>query len=151
MSFFGRLFGAPEAVDRAMGAAERLLDDAFYTGEEKAKDKAAAVQRAQEVTLRWVESTEGSRLARRVLAFAITFTWLGMKMLSWLFGFLAVWAGKRHDQLIESANLAQANATEMTAAVMLILGFYFAAPYMGDLAKGALQKFSAANSAPSEK
>jgi len=29
----------------------------------------------------------------------------------------------------------------MTGAVMLILSFYFAAPYMGDVVKGALDRF----------
>jgi hypothetical protein len=141
-SLLGNLFGAPKAVEQAMGVAKELLDDAWYTGEEKAADRAEARREAQGLIVDWLRATTGSRLARRVIAFAITGTWLAMKWISWLFSFAAVWAGQRRDQLLQSSHLAEAQAAEMTAAVMLILGFYFAAPYMGELARGALQKFS---------
>ena len=32
-------------------------------------------------------------------------------------------------------------AHEMNGAMMLILGFYFAAPYMGSIVEGAMKKF----------
>lgn len=144
-SLVGNLFGTPTAVRDAMGTARELLDDAWYTDAEKAENKATERKHAQGFIIEWLQATTGSRLARRVLAIAITGTWLSMKWLSWFFSFLAIWAGKRREQLIESSDLAEAHAVEMTAAVMLILGFYFAAPYMGDIAKSAIQKFGQSN------
>ena len=54
----------------------------------------------------------------------------------------AIWVSDgAAGKLADSTVILDGRIDTMTPAVMLILGFYFAAPYMGDLAKGALQKF----------
>lgn len=141
MSFIGKLFGSDKALEKVVDTASGLLDEAFYTKEEKAADKAAARDKAQGMVVEWLQASTGSRLARRVIAFAITFTWLGMFWMASMLSFLEIWAGKRADKLAASSALVDGRADAMTSAVMLILGFYFAAPYMGDLARGALEKF----------
>lgn len=155
MSFLGKLFGADEALEKVIDTADKvvgmtgnLIDEAFDTDQEKAERKAAAAARAQSMVVEWVEASTGSRLARRVIAFAITGVWLGLKMFALGVSTLAVWANKETtvERLGETATLAQAGYTDMTPAVMLILGFYFAAPYMGDLAHAALEKFGKSNS-----
>jgi hypothetical protein len=54
---------------------------------------------------------------------------------------VAIWVANS-DKLIESANIIGGYAEKMNGAVMLILGFYFAAPYMGKMVDGAMAKFS---------
>ena len=73
-----------------------------------------------------------------------------MFLFATLMSFLAIWVdpaipadgGASTAQLMQaSAALIDGRTERMTGAVMLILGFYFAAPYMGDLAQGALERF----------
>jgi hypothetical protein len=46
------------------------------------------------------------------------------------------------EKFVTSADVIGGYAENMNGAMMLILGFYFAAPYMGDMTKSALNKFS---------
>ena len=68
-AFFGRLFGTDEALNKVMDTGRELLDDAFYTDQEEAQDRAAARSEARAMVVEWTSSTTGSRLARRGLAF----------------------------------------------------------------------------------
>jgi len=143
MSFLGKIFGSDDALAKVVDTATGLLDEAFYTDQEEAADKAAARTEAQGMVIEWVASTTGSRLARRVIAFMITSTWLGMKVGAAFLSMVAIWAGDdRAYQLTATAAIAAAEASDMTSAMMLILGFYFALPYVGDISQAALQKFS---------
>ena len=64
-----------------------------------------------------------------------------MYWLTALSAIAAIWLEDKADQLQASGLILDAAADVMISPVMLILGFYFAAPYMGDLAAGALKKF----------
>ena len=44
-------------------------------------------------------------------------------------------------KLIAASAVINESAQQMNGAVMLILGFYFAAPHMGDIAKVDMQRF----------
>ena len=142
MSFLGKLFGSDRGLEKVVDTASGLLDEAFYTDQEEATDKAAARSEAQGLVIKWMEASTGSRLARRVIAFAITGTWLAMYWMTAMSAIAAIWLEDKADQLNASGLVMDAAADVMISPVMLILGFYFAAPYMGDLAKGALQRFS---------
>jgi hypothetical protein len=142
MSFLGKLFGSDAALEKVVDTASGLLDEAFYTDQEEAEDKAAARSEAQGLVIKWMEASTGSRLARRVIAFAITGTWLAMYWMTAMSAIAAIWLEDKADRLNQSGLVMDAAADVMISPVMLILGFYFAAPYMGDLAKGALQRFS---------
>ena len=141
MSFLGKLFGSDKALDKVIDTASSLLDEAFYTDQEEAVDKASARTEAQAMVIKWMEASTGSRLARRVIAFAITGTWLSMYWLTAMTAIAGVWATDKAEKLKASGLIMDAAADVMISPVMLILGFYFAAPYMGDLAKGALARF----------
>jgi hypothetical protein len=149
VSFIGKLFGSDKALEKGVDTATGLLDEAFYTDQEEAADKAAARDRAQGMVVEWIEASTGSRLARRAIALAITGTWLSMFIFATILSFAAIWVstdvpdgGASTAQLMQaSAALIDGRTERMTGAVMLILGFYFAAPYMGDLAEGALKRF----------
>lgn len=142
MSLLGKLFGSSKAtgdiIDRTFG----LIDKSFYTKQEQGEALMKAEADARQMTIKWLESTSGSRLARRVIAFAITGVWLFMFLAATVSSLVAIWVtDDAAAKLADSTAILDGRIDTMTPAVMLILGFYFAAPYMGDLAKGALQKF----------
>jgi hypothetical protein len=141
VSFLGKLFGSDKALEKVVDTGKELLDEAFYTEQEEAADRSAARDKAQGMVIEWIEASTGSRLARRAIALGITGTWLFMYILSTLMAFLAVWIDGSAEQLIASASLIDDKADTIVSAVMVILGFYFAAPFMGDMAKGALERF----------
>ena len=144
---FGKLFGSDSAIDKTIDTAGRLLDEAFYTKEEAAIDRAEARKQAQGLVVEWLQATTGSRLARRMIAVSITSTWLFLFLLSSAFSVIAVFLSQtKATVLIAATSALDIRIDQMTPAVMLILGFYFAAPYMGDIAKGALEKFGNKNS-----
>ena len=135
MSILGNLFGTEKALTEVVGVARGLLDEAFYTDQEEAADRAVARERGQEMIIRWVEASKGSNLARRYIALAVTFMWLAMYGLAAVMDLAGVWYTSRAAQLTSSADLIGGRADALTSAVMLILGYYFAAPFMGDIAK----------------
>jgi hypothetical protein len=143
MSFIGKLFGSDQALGKIVDTAKDLVDESFYTDQEQAEDKAKAGEAARGMVIDWVAASTGSRLARRFIAFSITGTWLAMYWLSTTLSIAAVWAEDELSlsQLQQSSAIADAAGQQMVSAVMLILGFYFAAPYMGDIASVALKKF----------
>ena len=141
MSFLGKLFGSDDALSKVVDTAKDLIDESFYTDQEEAADKALAADKARGMVIDWVAASTGSRLARRLIAFSITGTWLAMYWLTALSAIAAIWLEDKADQLQASGLILDAAADVMISPVMLILGFYFAAPYMGDLAAGALKKF----------
>jgi|TARA_B110000908_G_C10165142_1_gene407987 hypothetical protein len=143
MSFIGKLFGSDQALGKIVDTAKDLVDESFYTDQEEAEDKAKAGEAARGMVIDWVAASTGSRLARRLIAFSITGTWLAMYWLSTTLSIAAVWAEDELSlsQLQQSSVIADAAGQQMVSAVMLILGFYFAAPYMGDIASVALKKF----------
>lgn len=147
MSFLGRLFGSTEATKEAVGAVKDGLDALWYTDEEKATDKAKDVTEARKVLLEWVKNSQGQNLSRRVLAFMITTSWLLFKLIGTCMSVASIWVGSEmKGDLNEAVELVNDFSSDMTPAVMLILGFYFAGPYMGKMAEGALKRFGDKNS-----
>ena len=146
MSFLGRLFGSDKALERVVDTATGLLDEAFYTKEEQAADRAVAREKAQGLVIEWMKASTGSRMARRVIAFGITGTWLLMYWFTAVLAVAGVWSPEMAVQLAASAEILDAAGDVMVSPVMLILGFYFAGPYMGNLAEGALKRFGAQSS-----
>jgi len=142
MSLLGNLFGSGDAAGNIIDKTFGLIDKSFYTKQEQGEALMQAEADARQMTIKWLESTSGSRLARRVIAFAITGVWLLMFLSATASSLISIWVGDvAADKLADSTAILDGRIETMTPAVMLILGFYFAAPYMGDLAKGALQKF----------
>lgn len=149
MSFCGRLFGSAESTQEAVRAVRDGLDAIWHTAEEKAHERAADVTEARKVLLEWVKNSQGQNLARRVIAFAITGTWLLLKFVGVALAVAGVWVAdgvaSTFEKVQQSVDIIGAFASDMTPAVMLILGFYFAAPHMGRVAEAALQKFGERN------
>ena len=140
MSFWGRIFGTSDAVASVVDGVKNGLDALVYTDEEKATDAAKDRSEARSMLVGWMQATQGQNLARRLIALVVTAVWLAQYAASMLLSVIAVWVTEP-DRLKQSAVLISSSATQMNGAMMLILGFYFAAPHMGDIARAALNKF----------
>lgn len=142
MSLWKQLFPSAGAVTDVINVGKELVDEAFYTKQEASESEQAARTEGRQFLIRWLETTSASRVARRVIAFATTFTWLGMYVFASILDFAAIWAGKLQLQLLESASLIDLRADEMLPVVGLVYGFYYAAPHIGELSKGLLSRFT---------
>lgn len=143
MSLLGKLLGTDKATQTVIERGFELVDKSFYTKQEQGEAALRAEAEARGMIVEWLRSTSGSRLARRILAFMITGTWLFLFLSATGMSFASIWVDDSLTgaRLTASATMIDGRIETMTSAVMLILGFYFAAPYMGDIAKGALEKF----------
>ena len=140
MSWFGKLFGTDEATKEVIGAVKDGVDALWYTDEEKAQDYAAAKVEGHKFIIDWLKSTTGSRVARRVIALTVTGLWTTQFVIAQILSVVLIWVDdpKPYDASVVAI---QSNMDQTTGAMMLVLGFYFAAPHMGELAKAALVKF----------
>lgn len=143
MSLFGKIFGSDKALDKVVDTAGKLVDEAFYTKEEKALDLAKAQTEARGMIVEWMRATEGQRLSRRLIALSITGMWLFMFMIAAALDVAAIWVSQETAiQVVASSASLDERTGIMSTAVTIILGFYFSAPFMGDISKAALEKFS---------
>lgn len=139
---FSKLFASDKVVDSGIS----LIDKAFYTDEEKAEDKRRASDRKDQLLIDWIEASKGSNIARRFIAVLVTFLWVFLFVFGWAVSQYAIWSEKLTIEKLKLIQEANAPYLEQaTGAMMLVLGFYFAAPFMGDIAKGALSRFSGKN------
>ena len=143
MSFLGRLFGTEKAMEKSVDGLVNGLDKLIYTEEEKSEALAADRSEARKTIIGWMSATQGQNLSRRILALSISAVWLSQYLMSWAMDTAVIWVEDPEliKQIIASSDVIGSRAEKMNGAMMLILGFYFAAPYMGDLVKGAMNKF----------
>ena len=139
-SWVGKLFGSDKAAEKLIDTVSSGIDKAFYTSEEKAEDRAIARREGHAFIIEWLKSTTGSRLARRVIALIVTCMWTLQYLTAQLLLIIAVWSDTP-EPYRDSARIIGENIDQSTGAMMLILGFYFAAPHMGAIAEAALNKF----------
>lgn len=146
MSIWGKIFGTEKALSGIVDGVTRGLDALVYTDEEKAGDAARSRSEARAMVVNWMAATQGQNLARRLIALSITGVWLSMYLLSVASSMVAIFINSGGVVTAEKVNavgsIAKGAASEMDAAVMLILAFYFAAPHMGDIAKAVTSRFS---------
>ncbi|MCK4792229.1 MAG: hypothetical protein KAV87_51340 [Desulfobacteraceae bacterium] len=143
LGIVGKIFGSDKALSAVVNGVSNGLDKLVYTSEEKADDAAKDRADARAMVITWMESTKGQNIARRLIALAIVSVWLFQYMACMALSVAAIWVNPAMNAaLISSARIIGTFAERMNGAVMLILGFYFAAPYMGSLVKGAMDKFA---------
>jgi len=140
MGLFGKLFGTEKALSGIVKGVTSGLDALVYTDEEKAKDAAQSRTEARQMVVKWMESTQGQNLARRLIALSITFVWLSLWLMSVFASMLTIFISSHADNILALGQIAKGAAAEMNPAVMLILAFYFAAPHMGELSKAFIAK-----------
>lgn len=138
--FIGRLFGSPDAINTGIKAVTSGLDALVYTKEEQAADQAKSITEARGMLIDWIKSSQGSNLARRIIALSVTFSWLLMYIVSMGLNVASVFTSNATD-LQAAAGIIGDYADGMNGAVMMVLLYYFAAPHMGQGIQAALDKF----------
>lgn len=136
----GKIFGTEKALTAIIDNVSSGLDKLIYTKEEKAEDAAKDRAAARAMVINWMESTKGQNLARRSIALCIVSVWLLQYLSCMALSVAGIWASSP-EKIIASAQVVGTFAEKMNGAVMLILGFYFAAPYMGSIVGKAMDKF----------
>ena len=144
MGFFGRLFGTEAAAEKLVETTAAGLDKLFYTGEEKVEDAMEMRKWAGKMFIEWQKNTQGQNLSRRILALSIAGTWLFQYWASMMINIASAFISDPGliDSLQQASMAVSNNADSMTGAMMLLLGFYFAAPHMDKLVSAAMEKFS---------
>ena len=140
LSLFGKIFGTEKALSDVVKSASSAMDALVYTDEEKAQDAAKERAEGRQMVVAWMQSTQGQNIARRLIAVTITGMWALSKLVAFGLAVGSAWSNENAERYLTSAELAGEMVSDMDPAVMLILGFYFAAPYMGEIAKTALDK-----------
>ena len=143
MNILSRILGTDKALNSVIKGVSKGLDKLAYTDQEKEEHALKDRAEARAMVVKWMESTQGQNLARRVIALAITSIWILQYIISMLLHLIAVWVD--NYKLQESADVIGSYAENMNGAMMLILAFYFAAPHMGQIVTGALNKFGQTN------
>ena len=144
-SWLGRLFGSEKTTNTLIETASSGLDKMFYTDEEKAEDMAKDRSEARKMVINWLANTQGQNLARRLIALSITFAWLLIKVSGVGVSIAGVWSDLDQDKVAATNEIIHNFSSDMTGAVMLILGFYFASPYMGKIVDTAMGSFARRN------
>ena len=139
-SAIGKIFGTDKAAKALIDNTSSAIDKLFYTDQEKAEDKANSASEARNMVIKWMAATSGQNLARRILALMISSVWLLQYVAMMSLSVAAVWV-EQSEKLTESATVIGEYAKNMNGAMMLILAFYFSAPYMDKIASGVLNKF----------
>tara|TARA_R110000823_G_scaffold142317_5_gene272138 strand:- start:978 stop:1436 length:459 start_codon:yes stop_codon:yes gene_type:complete len=150
INLFKRIFGSPEIINESLSLIRDAGDVIWYTEEEKAQDAARRGAQTDKLLIDWMESSKGQNLARRMLAVMLASVWMLMFLLSTLGDMIAPFLALHSDPAFmdawrESSDAIDGRTEQMTGAMMLILGFYFAAPHLGKVIDGAMNKFSGVN------
>lgn len=140
-TWIGKLFGSDKAATSLIDNLSSGLDKLHYGDQEKAEDKANSVTEARQVLLKWLESTSGSNLARRFIAITVTCIWSLQYVVSMILLGLVPWLPEYSVAMNTSAMSLQSSGEAISGAMMLILGFYFAAPHLGSIVDRAMGKF----------
>lgn len=152
--FIGKLLGSDKAATALVDNVSSGLDKMFYTDEEKATDGAKDRSEARGMFIKWMESTQGSNLARRVIALTVTFIWALQYIVSMIMFAIAPWISgvpegegmeSYTSMLLASATSISSNGEAVTGAMMITLAYYFAAPHMGKIVDSAMSKFGNKN------
>jgi len=139
----GKLFGTEKAIQSVVDNVSTGLDKLILTDEEKSDAVAADRSEARRMLIRWMEGTQGQNLARRILALGIASVWLSQYVLIGVMSVIAPWTETATgEKLAASVSALTMSADQMTGAMMLLLGFYFAAPHLSSIIGPAMAKFS---------
>jgi hypothetical protein len=146
------MFGSAKAGEALIENVSSGIDKLWYTSEEKAEDAAQAKREGMAVYMKWLESTSGSRIARRLIALVVTGIWAVEHVMSVLFETMAVFTNDAgvltSAKFIEASNSLSSHANDNNALVGVVLLFYFGGPAAIDGVKGLVGKWANKGDAP---
>lgn len=119
MNVIGKIFGSDKIIDNLSKGADKV----FFTKEEKA-----------ESWINTLKAYEPFKIAQRLLALMITFTYLFGWILSMAFFVSSYWFD---DAMKVATMIADYNNSTLNLTFSIIVGFYFA----GGAAEGVLNRF----------
>lgn len=144
-SFLGRMFGSSDAGTQLITNAAEGIDKLFYTDEEKAEDARTAKREVMGTYMAWLDSTTGSRIARRFLAVGCFSIWAMEHMTAVIMRVLSNWFGDMPDgdnKLAMSADFLTVTASDMQTLVGIVFAFYFGGPVLVDASANMLKKWT---------
>ena len=146
--WLGKIFGTERALESVVDSVSSGLDKLNFSDQEKAEFN----KKMSCVVVDWVSSSSGQNRTRRFLAISITFVWLLQYIFAMVSSAVAPWIDPSSSLLLmKSVGAVGSYADGMTGAMMLILGFYFAAPHIGSFVGAAMDKFSKTKTGTQEK
>lgn len=135
MGFFARLFGTEQALSQIVTGATSALDALAYTDEERAQDAAVERKEARKYVVEWMQATKGQNLTRRFIALLIVGMYGLMSIAAVGMSIAAVWVEPgAAAQLHASAAILKEQLLATWDIVLLVIGFYFAAPHLDKFA-----------------
>ena len=140
MGLMSRIFGSEKALSATISGVTKGLDALVYTDEEKAQAAAEERTAARQMVVGWMERTQGQNLARRFIALIVTGIWAIQYVAAMALDVVAIWSTDK--RFSSSADSIRDGGESVTGAMMLVLGFYFAAPHLDKVVGGAMQRFN---------
>lgn len=140
-NWLAKTFASDKAVEKSLDLLGRAGDKLFYTAEEKEDNKMSMIKHKDKLLTDWIEASKGSNIARRFLAFLVAGIWAFLFLFSWLTSVVTVFYSTEKERLEMLNTINAPFLDKSTGAMMLVLGFYFAAPYMGDMVSNVLNRF----------
>jgi hypothetical protein len=150
--FIAKMFGSQKAGEKIIEGVSNGIDKLWYTDEEKAGDAAQAKREGMAVYMKWLESTSGSRIARRLLAVGAFSIWAIEHITAVIMRVLSNWFGDATvlvdgvqttvNKLSLSADFLTATALDMQTLVAVVFAFYFGGPVLVDASANMLKKWA---------
>jgi len=116
MGFFSAIFGNNNIVKKGID----LIDEAFYTDEEKAEDKMKLLEKKSEIKIEQLKAYHPYKITQRFIALSFIFVFLFIM----LNGIIAQLYGIVDIQNVKNA-LKFANEMWLGEIVLIIITFYF--------------------------
>jgi len=142
LGLMGKIFGSEKALSSTISAVTNGLDALVFTDEEKAESAAKERTEARQMVVGWMERTQGQHLARRFIAMVVTTIWAVQYVLAMILDAISMWVADHSDRLVSTASNIREGGEQVTGAMMLVLGFYFAAPHLDKVVGVAMNKFA---------
>ena len=144
MSLIGRIFGSEKASESLVKTGLKMIDDAFYTDAERASDHMKERIQVAKSVQQWMESSGGPNLARRVIAMGIFGMWAFLWASSVIVHIATIFVGDPvlREVMDTVSTDARDYAVEINAEMILVLGYYFAAPQIDKFAAPLVAKLS---------
>jgi hypothetical protein len=159
--FIGKMFGSSAAGEKIIDGVTDGIDKLWYTDEEKAGDAAQAKREGMAVYMKWLESTSGSRIARRLLAVGAFSIWGVEHVTAVIMRVMSNWFGDVTTQvngttvivnkLSLSADFLTETALGMQTLVAVVFAFYFGGPVLVDASANMLKKWAGTSEKKSAK
>ena len=160
LGFIGKMFGSEKAGEKIIEGVSNGIDKLWYTKEEQAEDAAQAKREGMAVYMKWLESTSGSRIARRLLAVGAFSIWAVEHITAVIMRVLSNWWGDVSivvtnsvngiqevapatiNKLSLSADFLTATALDMQTLVAIVIAFDFGGPVLVDASANMLKKWA---------